>query len=128
MHSFALVANMDKQWSWNKVYFPAILVVGIGMLTARCEPTLLMAFLPQRMEMLKLLILGLEPHLHLLILVQHCLHQSQIILTPSELLADLTVLMHAPLLVCDALNKCLPTNTTPSTSGSRHLQKSLVVA
>ena len=48
---------MDKQWSWNKVYFPAILVVGIGMLTARCEPTLLMAFLPQRMEMLKLLIL-----------------------------------------------------------------------
>ena len=88
--TFALVANMDKQWSWNKVYFPAILVVGIGMLTARCEPTLLMAFLPQRMEMLKLLILGLEPHLHLLILVQHCLHQSQTILTPSELLADLT--------------------------------------
>ena len=33
------------------------------------------------------LILGLEPHLHLLILVQHCLHQSQTILTPSELLA-----------------------------------------
>ena len=51
---------------------------------------MLMAFLLQRMEMLKLLILGLEPHLHLLILVQHCLHQSQTILTPSELLANLT--------------------------------------
>ena len=67
---------MDKQWSWNKVYFPAILVVGIGMLTARCEPTLLMAFLPQRMEMLKLLILGLEPHLHLLVKCAYYLYHN----------------------------------------------------